>query len=40
MDAGISVVVAVPAMLFALPMELIAAACRRGAALKLRTELL
>src|SRR4051794_26254049 len=40
MDAGISVVVAVPALLFALPMELIAAACRRGAALKLRTELL
>jgi hypothetical protein len=40
MDAGISVVVAVPAMLFALPMELIAAAFRRGAALKLRTELL
>jgi len=40
MDAGISVVVAVPAMLFALPMELIAAACRRGAALRLRTELI
>jgi hypothetical protein len=40
MDAGISVVVAVPALLFALPMEAIAAACRRGAALKLRTELL
>jgi hypothetical protein len=40
MDAGISVIVAVPAMLFALPMELIAAACRRGAALTLRTELL
>jgi hypothetical protein len=40
MDAGISVVVAVPAMLFALPMELIAAACRRGAALRLRIELL
>jgi hypothetical protein len=40
MDAGISVVVAVPAMLFALPIELIAAACRRGAALKLRIELL
>jgi hypothetical protein len=39
MDAGISIVVAVPAMLFALPMELIAAACRRGAALKLRIEL-
>jgi hypothetical protein len=40
MDAGISVVVAAPAMLFALPMELIAAACRRGGALKLRIELL
>jgi hypothetical protein len=40
MDAGISVVVAVPALLFALPMELIAAACRRGAALRLRIELL
>jgi hypothetical protein len=40
MDAGISVVVAAPAMLFALPMELIAAACRRGAALKLQIELL
>jgi hypothetical protein len=40
MDAGISIVVAVPALLFAVPMELIAAACRRGAALKLRTELL
>ena len=39
MDAGISVVVAVPAMLFALPMELIAAASRRGAVLKLRIEL-
>jgi hypothetical protein len=40
MDAGISVVVAVPAMLFALPIELVAAACRRGAALKLRIDLL
>ena len=40
MDAVISVVVAVPALLFALPMELIAAACRRGAALTLRIELL
>jgi len=38
MDAGISVVVAIPAMLFALPMELIAAACRRGAALRVRVE--
>jgi len=40
MDAGISVVVAAPAMLFALPIELIAAACGRGSALKLRVELL
>jgi hypothetical protein len=40
MDAGISVVVAIPALLFALPVELIAAACRRGAALRLRIELL
>jgi hypothetical protein len=40
MDAWISVIVAVPAFLFALPMELIAAACRRGAALRLRIELL
>ena len=40
MDAGISVVVAIPALLFAAPMELIAAALRRGGALTLRTELL
>jgi hypothetical protein len=40
MDAGISVVVAVPAMIFAVPMELIAAATGRGAALSLRIELL
>jgi hypothetical protein len=40
MDAGISVVVAVPAMLFAVPIELIAAATRRGAALTLKIELL
>ena len=40
MDAGISVVVAVPALLFALPIEVIAAACRRGGALTLRVELL
>jgi hypothetical protein len=40
MDAGISVAVAIPAMLFALPIELIAAASRRGAATELRTELL
>ena len=40
MDAGISVVVAIPALLFALPMELVAAACRRGSAVQLRVELL
>ncbi len=40
MDIGISVVVAIPALLFAVPIEAIAAACRRGAALRLRTELL
>lgn len=40
MDAGISIVVAIPALLFALPMELIAAACRRGGAIRLRIELL
>lgn len=40
MDAAISVVVAIPALLFAAPMELIAAALRRGGALTLRTELL
>src|SRR5829696_5018223 len=34
MDAGISVAVAVPTMLFALPIELAAAACRRGAVLE------
>jgi hypothetical protein len=40
MDAAISVLAAVPAMLFALPIELAAAAARRGAAIRLRTELL
>jgi hypothetical protein len=40
MDAGISVVVAIPALLFALPMELVAAAFRRGSALRLRVALL
>jgi hypothetical protein len=40
MDAGISVVVAIPALLFAMPVELISAALRRGGALSLRTELL
>jgi len=40
LDALISVVVAVPAMLVALPLELIAAALRRGGAVSLRFELL
>ena len=40
LDAVISVVVAIPAMLFAVPLELIAAALRRGGALNLRLELL
>jgi hypothetical protein len=40
MDAGISLAVAIPALLFALPVELISAALRRGGALNLRTELL
>jgi hypothetical protein len=40
MDAAISVIAAIPALLFALPVELIAATCRRGAALRLRIELL
>jgi hypothetical protein len=40
LDAVISVVVAIPAMIFAVPMELIAAAMRRGGATKLRLELL
>ena len=40
MDAGISVVVAVPALFFAAPIELISAALRRGGALTLRVELL
>jgi hypothetical protein len=40
MDVGISIVVAVPAMLFAVPLELIAAACHRGGALDIRVELL
>jgi hypothetical protein len=39
-DAVISVAVAIPAMLFAVPMELLAAAMRRGGATKLRLELL
>lgn len=40
MDAAISILVAIPALLFALPTELVAAACRRGAAQRLRVELL
>jgi hypothetical protein len=40
LDALISVVVAVPAMLVALPLELVAAVLRRGGAVSLRFELL
>jgi hypothetical protein len=40
LDGLICVVVAIPAMLAALPLELIAAALRRGAAVSLRRELL
>jgi len=40
LDALISVVVAVPALAFAVPLELIAAALRRGGALSVRLELL
>lgn len=40
LDAVISVAVAIPAMIFAIPMELLAAALRRGGAAKLRLELL
>jgi len=40
LDAVISVAVAIPAMIFAIPMELIAAVLRRGGATKLRLELL
>lgn len=40
LDALISVVVAIPAMLAAVPLELIAAALRRGGAITLRFELL
>lgn len=40
LDGLISVIVAVPAMLVALPLELIAAALRRGGAVALRFELL
>jgi len=40
LDAMISVVVAIPAMIAAIPLELIAAALRRGSAVSLRFELL
>lgn len=40
LDAVISIAVAIPAMIFAVPMELLAAAVRRGGATKLRLELL
>ncbi len=40
LDAFISVVVAIPALLVAVPLELIAAALRRGGAVSLRVELL
>jgi hypothetical protein len=40
LDVLISVVVAIPALLVALPLELLAAALRRGGALHLRLELL
>jgi len=40
LDAVISVAVAIPAMLFAVPMELLAALLRRGGATKLNLELL
>jgi hypothetical protein len=40
LDAAISVVVAIPALLAAVPLELLAAACRRGGALALHFELL
>lgn len=40
LDAVISVVVAIPALLVALPLELVAATARRGSAISLRLELL
>jgi hypothetical protein len=40
LDVFVSVVVAIPALLFAIPLELIAAALRRGGATTLRLELL
>jgi hypothetical protein len=40
LDAFVTIAVAIPALLFAVPMELIAAASRRGSATTLRLELL
>ena len=40
LDAAISVIVAIPALLAAIPLESIAGACRRGSAISLRFELL
>jgi hypothetical protein len=40
LDAAISVVAAVPALLMAVPLELTAAATRRGSAISLRLKLL
>jgi len=40
LDALISVVVAIPALLVALPLELLAAAARRGSVLSIQLELL
>ena len=40
LDGAISLFAAIPAMIAALPLELLAAAARRGSALKLRVELL
>ncbi len=40
LDALISIVVALPALLVAIPLELLAAAAKRGSAIKLRLELL
>ena len=40
LDAAITVIVAIPALLVALPLELIAAACGRGSAVSLQLELL
>ncbi len=40
LDAAISVIVAIPALIVAVPIELAAAATRRGSAVSLRLELL